>query len=155
MSIFENSLPRVAPSIERTLEEDTLPGISEGEIVVIRSTRRKKNISAYRQGGRIVVSIPARMSKATIGGPWRHSPDQNQRHKDGGGATSIELRPRARETSTATIGPRCMLRRTSAGRFFITPPSTRTLSPSFTGGRIPGKESEARKDHLSWPRAWS
>jgi predicted metal-dependent hydrolase len=41
-----------------------LPGISEGEIVVIRSTRRKKNISAYRAGGRIVVSIPARMSKA-------------------------------------------------------------------------------------------
>ena len=47
-----------------TLAEATLPGISEGEIIVIRSTRRKKNISAYRQGGRIVVSIPARMSKA-------------------------------------------------------------------------------------------
>lgn len=50
--------------VESTLEESTLPGISEGEIIVIRSTRRKKNISAYRQGGRIVVSIPARMSKA-------------------------------------------------------------------------------------------
>ena len=44
--------------------DGTLPGISEGEIIVIRSTRRKKNISAYRQGGRIVVSIPARLSKA-------------------------------------------------------------------------------------------
>ena len=50
--------------VEPTLDGDTLPGISEGEIIVIRSTRRKKNISAYRQGGRIVVSIPARMSKA-------------------------------------------------------------------------------------------
>jgi predicted metal-dependent hydrolase len=50
--------------VEATLEDQTLPGISEGEIIVIRSTRRKKNISAYRQGGRIVVSIPARMSKA-------------------------------------------------------------------------------------------
>ena len=50
--------------VEKTLEESTLPGITEGEIVVIRSNRRKKNISAYRQGGRIVVSIPARMSKA-------------------------------------------------------------------------------------------
>jgi predicted metal-dependent hydrolase len=50
--------------VEQTLDGQTLPGISEGEIVVIRSTRRKKNISAYRQGGRIVVSIPARMSKA-------------------------------------------------------------------------------------------
>jgi predicted metal-dependent hydrolase len=45
-------------------EELTLPGVDEGEIVVIRSTRRKKSISAYRQGGRIVISIPARMSKA-------------------------------------------------------------------------------------------
>jgi predicted metal-dependent hydrolase len=51
-------------SVEKTLEESTLPGITEGEIVVIRSSRRKKNISAYRQGGRIIVSIPARMSKA-------------------------------------------------------------------------------------------
>ena len=50
--------------VEATLEDQTLPGISEGEIIVIRSTRRKKNISAYRQGGRIVISIPARMSKA-------------------------------------------------------------------------------------------
>jgi predicted metal-dependent hydrolase len=44
--------------------ESTLPGISEGEIVVLRSKRRKKSISAYRQGGRIIISIPARMSKA-------------------------------------------------------------------------------------------
>jgi predicted metal-dependent hydrolase len=42
----------------------TLPGITEGEILVIRSTRRKKSASAYRQGGRIVISLPARMSKA-------------------------------------------------------------------------------------------
>ena len=45
-------------------DEQTLPGITEGEIVVIRSPRRKRNISAYRQGGRIIVSIPARMTKA-------------------------------------------------------------------------------------------
>lgn len=45
-------------------DELTLPGITEGEILVIRSTRRKKSSSAYRQGGRIVISIPARMSKA-------------------------------------------------------------------------------------------
>lgn len=53
------------PDIDGDLNRDaTLPGINEGEIVVIRSTRRRKNISAYRAGGRIVVSIPARMSKA-------------------------------------------------------------------------------------------
>ena len=45
-------------------EDETLPGIGEGEIIVHRSRRRKRSVSAYRQGGRIVVSIPARMSKA-------------------------------------------------------------------------------------------
>jgi hypothetical protein len=61
---FDETNPFLEPSlVEATLEDHTLPGISEGEIIVIRSTRRKKNVSAYRQGGRIVVSIPARMSK--------------------------------------------------------------------------------------------
>ena len=44
--------------------EQTLPGIDEGEIIVIRSKRRKRNISAFRQGGKIVISIPARLTKA-------------------------------------------------------------------------------------------
>ena len=67
MTSHESFVPEGESShafVEQTLDGETLPGISEGEIVVIRSTRRKKNISAYRQGGRIVVSIPARMSKA-------------------------------------------------------------------------------------------
>ena len=50
--------------LNQSSDEPTLPGITEGEILVIRSARRKRNISAYRQGGRIIVSIPARMSKA-------------------------------------------------------------------------------------------
>ena len=67
MTIHQENFPGQESShafAEPTLDGETLPGISEGEIIVIRSTRRKKNISAYRQGGRIVVSIPARMSKA-------------------------------------------------------------------------------------------
>ena len=67
MTIYQENFPNQEsshPLVEQTLDGQTLPGISEGEIIVIRSTRRKKNISAYRQGGRIVVSIPARMSKA-------------------------------------------------------------------------------------------
>ena len=44
--------------------EQTLPGIDEGEIVVIRSKKRKRNIAAFRQGGKIIISIPARLSKA-------------------------------------------------------------------------------------------
>lgn len=62
---FDSFLNDLEPESASDLDHDaTLPGISEGEIVVIRSTRRKKNISAYRAGGRIVVSIPARMSRA-------------------------------------------------------------------------------------------
>jgi len=62
LNTFSNEL---TPDMGGDLDRDaTLPGINEGEIVVIRSARRKRNISAYRQGGRIIVSIPARMSKA-------------------------------------------------------------------------------------------
>jgi predicted metal-dependent hydrolase len=44
--------------------QEKIPGLGEGEILVIRSTRRKKSVSAYRQGGKIIISIPAKMSKA-------------------------------------------------------------------------------------------
>jgi predicted metal-dependent hydrolase len=61
MEPTENSWLITQPVVESA---PTLPGVDQGEIIVIRSKRRKKNISAYRQGGQIVVSIPARMSKA-------------------------------------------------------------------------------------------
>lgn len=56
----------MASNVESLVLSDApeLPGISEGEIVVIRSSRRKRNVAAYRQGGQIIVSIPARLSKA-------------------------------------------------------------------------------------------
>jgi predicted metal-dependent hydrolase len=53
----------VSKSIDGDFEQ-TLPGIDEGEIVVIRSKKRKRNIAAFRQGGKIVISIPARLTKA-------------------------------------------------------------------------------------------
>lgn len=62
---FDSFLDECAPDIGGDVDNNaTLPGVGEGEIVVIRSTRRKRSISAYRAGGRIVVSIPARMSRA-------------------------------------------------------------------------------------------
>ncbi len=61
----ENDARITKPLVDTSLPDaPTLPGGDQGEIIVIRSKRRKKNISAYRQGGQIVVSIPARMSKA-------------------------------------------------------------------------------------------
>jgi predicted metal-dependent hydrolase len=64
--LFSETDARITkPLVDTSLTDaPTLPGVDQGEIVVIRSKRRKKNISAYRQGGQIVVSIPARMSKA-------------------------------------------------------------------------------------------
>ena len=59
-----DSQARVSSPVPNLTLSQELPGIGEGEIVVIRSARRKRNIAAYRQGGAIVVSIPARLSKA-------------------------------------------------------------------------------------------
>lgn len=63
-----NNLPKTQVRVESLFIESELaqqlPGVGEGEIIVIRSKRRKRNISAYRQGGQIVISIPARLSKA-------------------------------------------------------------------------------------------
>ena len=53
----------LSANLEGDLEQ-MLPGIDEGEIVVIRSKKRKRSISAFRQGGKIVISIPARLTKA-------------------------------------------------------------------------------------------
>lgn len=63
-----NNLPKTKVRVESLFIESELaqqlPGVGEGEIIVIRSKRRKRNISAYRQGGQIIISIPARLSKA-------------------------------------------------------------------------------------------
>ncbi len=64
MGAGENQKSQVKMALPLSHEAPELPGIGDGEIVVIRSTRRKRNIAAYRQGGTIVVSIPARLSKA-------------------------------------------------------------------------------------------
>lgn len=42
------------------------PSSNGAEVKVIRSTRRKKSISAYRQAGAIVISVPARLSKSEV-----------------------------------------------------------------------------------------
>lgn len=54
---------RIDGNLEHEIEQ-MLPGVDEGEIVVIRSKKRKRSISAFRQGGKIIISIPARLTKA-------------------------------------------------------------------------------------------
>jgi len=66
--VIESDIPEAQGQVESIFldqpSQTQLPGVTEGEIIVIRSARRKRNIAAYRQGGRIVVSIPARLSKS-------------------------------------------------------------------------------------------
>ena len=67
--MVERIEPKIDLKVESELDEiidlnPTLPGISGDDIVVIRSKKRRRNISAYRQGGKIIISIPARLSKA-------------------------------------------------------------------------------------------
>ena len=62
--MVDNSPIRVESAFLEQPAMQELPGIGEGDIVVVRSTRRKRNIAAYRQGNQIIVSIPARLSRA-------------------------------------------------------------------------------------------
>ncbi|MFM8621611.1 MAG: M48 family metallopeptidase [Candidatus Nanopelagicaceae bacterium] len=62
--MVDGSVDKLVNSLIDDVIEQTLPGIDEGEIVVIRSKKRKRNIAAFRQGGKIIISIPARLSKA-------------------------------------------------------------------------------------------
>src|SRR4051794_41675280 len=40
------------------------PPTAEPEVEIVRSARRRRTISAYRSGGRIIVQVPARLSRA-------------------------------------------------------------------------------------------
>jgi hypothetical protein len=82
----------------------------------------------------------------------RHCPDQNQRQTEDGRATSSAVMLRPAVTSTPTMGPSWVARITSAGKFFMTAPSTRTLLSSVAGGRIPGSEMLALSAFRSKPR---
>jgi len=65
-----NAPPQLAPerAEQLTLEEHALPSVtpsmSEPEIEVRRSARRRRTVSAYREGNRTIVLMPARMSRS-------------------------------------------------------------------------------------------
>jgi predicted metal-dependent hydrolase len=52
----------VVPMSQTVVE---IPGLPDG-VEVRRSTRRRRSVTAYREGGRTIVVVPARMSKAEI-----------------------------------------------------------------------------------------
>jgi hypothetical protein len=102
-----------------------------------------------------VETVAVRINSETIGGPIRHWPERIQRQTDEGRATSFAVMLREVVTSTPTIGPSWLARMMSAGKFFITAPSTSTFSPSVAGGSTPGRAMEARSEWVSEPRRCS
>jgi len=67
--IFDANLPQMRDQGEKAasvIKIPPTPSSNGAEVKVIRSTRRKKSISAYRQAGAIVISVPARLSKSEV-----------------------------------------------------------------------------------------
>ena len=61
--LFGDLLPPISQISKRRAKRDSLLPEGLPEFRVVRSRRRRSSISAYRQGGVIQISIPARMSK--------------------------------------------------------------------------------------------
>ncbi len=66
---FDSNLDQMRAQASKPSSEIKIPGneISGGaEIRVIRSSRRKKSIGAYREQGAIVISVPARLPNSRV-----------------------------------------------------------------------------------------
>jgi predicted metal-dependent hydrolase len=66
---FDTNLDQMRAQAIKSSSEVKIPGtqISGGaEIRVVRSSRRKKSIGAYREQGAIVISVPARLSNSRV-----------------------------------------------------------------------------------------
>ena len=67
--IFDTNLRDVRAQASKSTSEVRIPGteISGGaEIRVVRSSRRKRSISAYREQGAIVIQVPARLPQSKV-----------------------------------------------------------------------------------------
>lgn len=67
--IFEANLPGVRAQASKSVEEVRIPPteIAGGaEVRVVKSSRRRRSISAYREHGAIVIQVPARLSNSKI-----------------------------------------------------------------------------------------
>lgn len=67
--IFEANLPAVRAQASKSTDEVRIPPteIAGGaEVRVVKSSRRRKSISAYREHGAIVIQVPARLSNSKI-----------------------------------------------------------------------------------------
>lgn len=117
------------------------------DVEVRRSARRRRTVSAYRDGGRIVVLIPARFTQAEEA-RWVHEMVQRldpgaRRRRDGG---DVALARRAAELSTSYLGGRA--RPTSVR--WVSTMRTRWASCTPEDGTI--RLSERLRDMPHWVR---
>ncbi|MFN8167723.1 MAG: M48 family metallopeptidase [Candidatus Nanopelagicales bacterium] len=75
-----------------------IPGLPDG-VEVRRSTRRRRSVTAYREAGRTVVVVPARMSRAEIVPYVEELVGRLERREARGRRTDAELMARAAELS--------------------------------------------------------
>lgn len=67
--IFDTNLREMRAQASKPSSEVKIPGSEKSggaEIRVIRSSRRKRSISAYREQGAIVIQVPARLSNSKV-----------------------------------------------------------------------------------------
>jgi predicted metal-dependent hydrolase len=78
------------------------------QVEVRRSTRRRSTVSAYREDGRTVVLIPARMSRADERYWVEHMVSRLQAQEARGRPSDAELQQRARELSNRYLDGRAV-----------------------------------------------
>lgn len=120
---------------------------SDREIEVRRSPRRRRTVSAYREGGRIVVLIPSRFTKAEEA-RWvaemvgRIDAGARRRRNSG----DVALARRARELSTSYLGGRAQ----PASVRWVGSMRTRWASCTPTDGTI--RLSDRLREMPQWVR---
>jgi len=102
-------VPRAYPSVMTTTRREVVQTVVDGVTVEVRrSAKRRRTVSAYRQEGRLVVLVPARMSAAEEG-EWvrtmvaRVAASERRRQRSDG-----DLERRALELSRDHLGGRAV-----------------------------------------------
>lgn len=125
----------------------TTTRVGEREVEVRRSSKRRRTVSAYLDGGRVIVLIPARFTKAEeaqwVGEMVRRLDRGTRRRRDGGDAA---LGRRAAELSTSYLGGRA---RPASVRWVA---SMRTRWASCTPADATIRLSERLRDMPHWVR---
>ncbi len=84
-----------------------IPGLPD-DVEVRRSTRRRRSVTAYREGGRTIVVVPSRMSRAEIVPYVEELVGRLQRREARGRRTDEELMTRAGELSRRYLDDRAV-----------------------------------------------